>query len=185
MAQVRYYPDTYHGFAVRGDPRNPGMEGAKEEVRRTLLHAPALYSDIRAHFGHSMVQLHRSAAIGRLAALTRMAVALCILERQSRSTQVAEHLLVMGQLRSAVTLDDWGPVKLRSSAHTFAGVPQHAGVPGGVAGAAGRGPLPAGAHGHPPRSGGGPRLAAATCALTPSLQHCVKPLPAFRAHFLL
>ncbi len=32
-AQVRYYPDTYHGFAVRGDVRNPGMEGAKEEVR--------------------------------------------------------------------------------------------------------------------------------------------------------
>jgi len=32
-AQVRYYPDTYHGFAVRGDARNPGMEGAKEEVQ--------------------------------------------------------------------------------------------------------------------------------------------------------
>ena len=31
---MRYYPDTYHGFAVRGDPCNPGMEGAKEEVRR-------------------------------------------------------------------------------------------------------------------------------------------------------
>ncbi len=34
--QVRFYPDTYHGFAIRGDPRSPGMEAVKEEVRPVM-----------------------------------------------------------------------------------------------------------------------------------------------------
>ena len=36
LSQVRFYPDTYHGFAIRGDPRNPGMEAVKEEVCRLM-----------------------------------------------------------------------------------------------------------------------------------------------------
>ena len=54
-------------------------------------------------------------------------------------------------------------------ARLFAGVPQHTGVPGGVAGAAGGGPLPAAPHGHPAGPGDVPRLAAATCALSLTL----------------
>ena len=46
--QVRFYPDTYHGFAIRGDPRNPGMEAVKEEVRSlTSLHTTALCPPFR------------------------------------------------------------------------------------------------------------------------------------------
>jgi dienelactone hydrolase len=67
--QVRFYPDTYHGFAIRGDPRSPGMEAVKEEVFSSTVDFldQSLLPQTEARYPRALMDYRRARAMARAA----------------------------------------------------------------------------------------------------------------------